>query len=137
MSSKVVSALMIVAVVVSGLTNAIAQQGPSRGPVEGPRDEEKEIFAKHNLEVARYYITRRKAYQGALDRLKEIIDAHPDFSRMDEVLYWMGEANVKLDKRDTATDLFEKLLKDFPGSEFAKKTKIRLEELKGGEKSKS
>lgn len=136
MISKKSAALLIAAALLLSC-GALAQQGPSRGPVEPPRDLEKEVFAKHNLEVARYYITRRKAYQGAIDRLKEVIETYPDFSRMDEILYWMGEANIKLDKPDAATDYFEKLLKDYPGSEFAKKTKIRLDELKGTAKAKS
>ena len=115
---------------------AMAQQGPARGPIDPPRDAEKEVFARHNLDVARYYITRRKAYEGALDRLKEIVDAYPEFSRMDEVVYWMGEANLKLDNQDAAVELFEKLLKDYPGSEFAKKTKILLADLKATQKGK-
>src|SRR5262245_115478 len=89
-------------------------QGPVKGRVEAPRDEALEIEAKHNLEVARYYVTRRKAYTGAIDRLQEIIDSHPDFSRMDEVLFLMGEAHIKLNKSEKAEAYYNKLLKDYP-----------------------
>ena len=104
-------------------------QGPGR-PIEAPRDAAKEIAAKHNLEVARWSLTKRKAYEGARDRLQEIIDTYPDFSRMDEVVFLMGEAFLKLGKREQAVDYYNKLLKDYSSSEFAKKTRARLDELK-------
>jgi len=104
-------------------------QGPGK-PIEAPRDAEKEIAAKHNLDVARWNVTKRKAYEGARDRLQEIIETYPDFSRMDEVVFLMGEIYLKLDKKEQAADYYNKLLKDYPASEFAKKTRARLDELK-------
>ena len=88
-----------------------------------------EIAAKHNLEVARWNVTKRKAYEGARDRLQEIIDTYPDFSRMDEVVFLMGEVYLKLGKNEKAADFYNKLLKAYPDSEFAKKTRARLDEL--------
>jgi len=104
-------------------------QGPGK-PIEAPRDAAKEIAAKHNLEVARWNVTKRKAYEGARDRLQEIIDTYPDFSRMDEVVFLMGEVYLKLGKSEKAVDYYNKLLKDYSASEFAKKTRARLDELK-------
>ena len=109
---------------------SVSAQGPARGRIEPPRDEAMEVQAKHNLEVARWYITKRKAYEGALDRLQEIVDTYADFSRMDEVVFLMGEANLKLGKNDKAADFYNKLLKIYPDSEFVKKTRARLDELK-------
>ena len=104
-------------------------QGPGK-PIEAPPDEAKEIAAKHNLEVARWSLTKRKAYEGARDRLQEIIDTHPVFSWMDEVLFLMGEVYLKLGKKSEATDYYSKLLKEYESSEFAKKARARLDELK-------
>ena len=109
---------------------ASAAQGPTRGPVEPARDQTMEITAKHNLEIARWYITKRKAYEGGRDRLQEIIDGYPEFSRMDEVMFWMGEVSLKLKKNDKAEEFYNKLLKAYPASEFVKKAQERLEELK-------
>lgn len=119
---------LLAAVAVSAV--CLAAQGPTRGPVEPARDPLMELSAKHNLDTARWYITKRKAYDGALDRLQEIIDTYPEFSRMDEVLFWMGEANLKQQKNDTAKDFYNKMLKAYPSSEFAKKARLRLDELK-------
>jgi len=113
----------------AGAMNARAQ-GPTRGPVEPHRDETMEIAAKHNLEVARWYLTKRKAYEGARDRLQEILDTYPDFSRMDEVVFLMGETYLKLGKKDKAAEFYDKVVKSFPDSEHVKKARERLEELK-------
>ena len=121
-----------IAVVVIGsllAAGAYSQSGVTRR-IEQPRDPALELTAKHNLEVARYYITKRKAYQGGLDRLLEITETYADFSRMDEVLFLIGDASLKLDKRDDAVRALKKLLKDFPDSEMAKRARERLAEMK-------
>lgn len=114
------------------LSGAEGAQGPARGRIEPPRDPALEVQAKHNLEVAKWYLTKRKAYQGARDRLNEIVDTYPDFSRMDEVIFLLGEAYLKLDDKDKASEFYNKLLKDYPASEMVKKARVRLDELKGG-----
>ena len=123
----VVFLFMVIAVIGVSIGEA---QGPGRGRLEGVRDPELEITAKHNLEVARWYLTKRKAYEGARDRLKEIIETYPDFSRMDEVLYLMGEAHLNLGETKMAVNYYKKMLEDYPSSEFAKKTQERLDKLK-------
>jgi len=127
---KFLASGFVLAVTLAAFSNFTSfAQGPGK-PIEAPRDTEKEIAAKHNLEVARWNVTKRKAYEGARDRLQEIIETYPDFSRMDEVVFLMGEVYMKLGKKEQAADYYNKLLKDYPASEFAKKTRARLDELK-------
>jgi outer membrane protein assembly factor BamD (BamD/ComL family) len=127
---KLFATTLIFALTFAAVSNSASMtQGPVK-PLEGPRDAAKEIAAKHNLEVARWNLTKRKAYEGARDRLQEIIDTYPDFSRMDEVVFLMGEVFLKLGKNEVAVDYYKKLLKDYSSSEFAKKTQARLDELK-------
>jgi outer membrane protein assembly factor BamD (BamD/ComL family) len=121
-------ATMILFVSVLG-GSAILAQGPGK-PLETPRDPAREIAAKHNLDVARWSLTKRKAFEGARDRLQEIIDTYPEFSHMDEVLFLMGEIFFKTEKVDKATEFYNKLVKEFPDSEFSKKARARLDELK-------
>jgi len=116
-------------IALAGYWTTAQAQGPGK-PMEPPRDPAMETAAKHNLDVARWYLVKRKAYEGARDRLQEIVDTYPDFSRMDEVVFLMGEAHLKLKKNEKAVDYYNKLLKDYPGSEFAKKARERLDELK-------
>jgi outer membrane protein assembly factor BamD (BamD/ComL family) len=107
-------------------------QGAARGRVDPARDPIMETNANHSLEVARWYLTKRKAYAGARERLQEIVDTYPEFSHMDEVVFLLGEANYRMDESDKAREYYEKLVKSFEGSEFIKKARERLKELKGG-----
>lgn len=104
-------------------------QGPAK-PMAPPRDSAMEVAAKHNLDVARWYLVKRKAYAGARDRLQEIIETYPEFSRIDEVMFLMGEAQLKLKKDDKAAESYSRLLKEYPESEFAKRARARLDEIK-------
>jgi len=104
-------------------------QGPAK-PMSPPRDSAMEVAAKHNLDVARWYLVKRKAYEGARDRLQEILDTYPEFSRIDEVMFLMGESQLKLKKDDKAVEYYSKLLKEYPESEFAKRARARLDEMK-------
>src|SRR5437867_333300 len=107
--------ILAVVIMVSADSKSLAQ-GPGK-PIEAPRDAALEIAAKHNLEVARWNLTKRKAYEGARDRLQEIIDTYPDFSRMDEVDFLMGELHMKLGKNEKAAEYYSMLLKTYPESE--------------------
>ncbi len=60
------------------------------------RDPVLEADSMHNLEVARFMFRLRKAYKGVLMRCEEIIAAHPNFSKMDEVLYLSGMSSYYL-----------------------------------------
>src|SRR6185503_19672724 len=123
--------VLLVVVLVGAEVDAHAQ-GAARGKVEPSRDPIMETEATHSLDVARWYLTKRKAYEGARDRLQEIADTYPGFSRMDEVVFLLGEANLKLNKPEKAVEFYEKVVKSFEGSEFVKKARERLKEIKGG-----
>ena len=130
---KSLAALMILLVVmVVGAETDARAQGAARGKVEPPRDQIMETEATHSLDVARWYLTKRKAYEGARDRLQEIADTYPGFSRMDEVSFLLGEANLKLNKPEKAAGFYENVVKNYEGSEFVKRARERLKEIKGG-----
>lgn len=127
---KSFATMFILALVILGSAGSTSlAQGPGK-PIEAPRDAALEIAARHNLEVARWNLIKRKAYEGARDRLQEIVDTYPDFSRMDEVVFLMGELHLKLGKSEKAAEYYSNLLKAYPESEFAKKARTRLDELK-------
>ena len=130
---KSIAALMTLSVVLLFAASAGAYaQGAARGKVDPPRDPIIETNATHSLGVARWYLTKRKAYEGARYRLQEIVDTYPEFSRMDEVFFLLGEANLKLNKPENAVEYYERVVKNLEGSEFVKKARERLKELKGG-----
>ena len=106
------------------------------------RDPILEADAKHNLEVAQQYFVTKKAYRAVLLRFEETFAAYPQFSKMDEFLYYAGMSSFylsnnkgkqKLEKTATANEkakyapekmredavaYFSQLVKDYPQSQF-------------------
>jgi len=60
------------------------------------RDPILEADAKHNLGVAQQYFKLKKAYKAVLLRFEETFAAYPDFSKMDEFLYYAGMSSLYL-----------------------------------------
>jgi len=60
------------------------------------RDPILESDARHNLEVAQQYFKLKKAYKAVLMRFEETFAAYPDFSKMDEFLYYAGMSSLYL-----------------------------------------
>ena len=118
------------------------------------RDPDMEKEAAHNLEAARLYFKLRKAYVAALQRCEEIIAGNPDFSKLDEVLYYAGKSSLGLSEgkgkqradlyiiregekkttltadefREKARDYLSQLVNAFPQSSFRGEAE---EDLKG------
>lgn len=121
------------------------------------RDPILETDASHNLEVARQYFTTKKAYRAVLLRFEETFAAYPQFSKMDEFLYYAGMSSFYLSNnkgkqklestataaerekyapekmREEAVAYLSQLIKDYPQSQFksdAEKTLRQLEAKK-------
>lgn len=121
------------------------------------RDPILEADAKHNLEVAQQSFKLRKAYRGVLLRFEETYAAYPQFSKMDEFLYYAGMSSFylsqnkgkqKLSEKDSAEEkakyaperlrenavaYLAQIVKDYPQSPFktdAEKTLKQIEAKK-------
>jgi TolA-binding protein len=125
----IIVVLILVTVMGAGSHSVAAAPLAQRAPITSPVDPEVERQAKHDLETAKFYFSRRKAYAGAKDRLLEVAAAYPEFTRIDEVYFLLGECFVKTDDPASARKFFEMLLDERPESEFAERAKKRLAEL--------
>jgi len=86
----------------------------------------------HNLLIANYYYTlavdqKKGGLKGAQSRFREIIDKYPDFKFMDEVLFRLGVTYQLEEETDQAARYFQRLMADYPNSEYSKKSKEQLE----------
>lgn len=113
-----------------------------------------EADAKHNLDVARQAFRLKKAYKGVLMRFEETIEAHPEFSNIEEFLYLAGmssyylsknqgrqKVNLKSDKekkkfapaklREDAVAYLSLMLEKNPQSQYKDDADRVLSELKG------
>jgi len=149
MKSKLFFIALVLAVSLSGLADAKepGQQGVGRGPISAPRDPELERQSLHSLEVARYYFYKRKPpkndkaglerlNKAVESRLLEIIDLNPTFGKTDEVFFLLGEVYLRSDNDDQAARYFNRVIKEFPDSQFITDARRRLTELEAQGKGK-
>lgn len=118
------------------------KQGPAAAAV---RDADLETDSMKNLQAIRLYFELRKAYRASLSRCEETLAANPNFSKIDEVLYFAGESSLRLSRgegkqkpslkpeqyRDDARRYFEQLIKEHPDSKYRKEAEAALKELGG------
>lgn len=118
--------------------NAVYAQ-VNRGPVAPTRDPLLEKESAHHLNVAWQYFKKKvdKSDPAALerrskaiaDRLLEVVDTNPTFSKMDEVNYLLGEIYNRLNDKDKAIHYLNLVVKETPDSKYVGTAKKRLEEI--------
>ena len=86
-------------------------------------------LAKHEHIVARFYMKRR-SYPAAVQRLNYLIDEYPNFAERDAVFFDLGTSLAALGRNGEARLYFERVVSEFPQSEYAEKAKRRLDEIK-------
>lgn len=100
-------------------------------------DAEKRLFevqdnlGLHSLYIANYYYTlsvdqKKGGLKGAQSRYREIIDKYPNFSFADEALYKLAVTYMVEEETDQAARYFQRIVRDFPNSEWVEKSKEQL-----------
>lgn len=106
-------------------------KSPLRATVESRLREVQENLAMHNLQIARFYydvkfLTDKGGLKGSQSRLKEIADKYPCFSFNDEVFYRLGATYQAEEEPDEAAKYYQKLVQEYPESEFNEKAREQL-----------
>ena len=106
-------------------------KSPLRQTVEARINEVQENLAMHNLQVARFYFdvkysTGKGGLKGSQSRLKEIVEKYPCFSYNDEVFYRLATTYQAEEEPDEAARYFQKLVQEFPESEYNEKAREQL-----------
>jgi len=91
--------------------------------------EARDRLSESEFEVGRFYF-RIHWYPGAVDRLKRLIVADPEFSSRDGVYFFLGESLVKEGQKAEALPYYARLLEEFQQSEYLEEAKRRMDELK-------
>jgi outer membrane protein assembly factor BamD len=73
---------------------------------------------QYEIYVGRFY-QRTDKYTAAIGRFEEALKAFPEQPRRDEVLYYLGKAYLDVAQPADARKSFERLVKEFPSSQFA------------------
>jgi outer membrane protein assembly factor BamD len=106
-------------------------KSPLRPTVEARLTEVQENLAMHNLQVARFYFDAKHlqgkgGLKGSQSRLKEITDKYPCFSYNDEVFFRLATTYQVEEEPDEAARYYQKLVQEFPESEYAEKARQQL-----------
>lgn len=86
----------------------------------------------HNLLIANYYYAlsidqKKGGLKGAQSRYREIMDKYPSFCFMDEALYKIAVTYVVEEETDQAARYFQRIVSDYPNSEWVEKSKDQLQ----------
>ncbi|MBL8207349.1 MAG: hypothetical protein JNM09_24160 [Blastocatellia bacterium] len=111
----------------------------NRGPVAPKRDPLLEKESAHHLDVAWQYFKKKvdksdpaateRRSKAIADRLLEVLDTNPAFSRIDEVNYLLGEIYNRLNDKDKAIHYLSVVVKESPDSKYFGDAKKRLGEI--------
>lgn len=145
MKPRSVLALVAGAILLTTAVCGVTAQGPGRGPISQPRDPELEKQSYHNLDVAKYYFYKRKPDKKDKDgwarlnkavesRLMEIIDLNPDFAKMDEVYFLLGEVYQRGGDHENAVKHWTLVVEKFPDSAVKADAQKRLDEARNKDK---
>lgn len=102
---------------------------PLKAQAEEKRQEVMDRLARHEHIVARFYI-KRGSWLAATQRLNGLVDAYPNFIARDAVFYDLGHALSKMGRNGEARLYFERVITEFPQSEYADQARRRLTEIK-------
>ena len=79
--------------------------------------------------IGRFYY-RIGHYAGAIDRFREILNEDPGYTHRDLVYYHLADSLAETERGAEALPLFERLLEEFPQTEFLELATARIAELK-------
>lgn len=84
-------------------------------------------LAKHEHIVARFYMKRRN-FGAAISRLNGIVDTYPGYAERDATFYDLGQALESMGRNGEARLYFERVVAEFPESDFAARAKEKLQD---------
>ena len=104
-------------------------KSPLRAEAETKRQEVLDRLGKHEHLVARFYM-KRGSYYAAVQRLNYLVDTYPNYSDRDAVFFDLGTSLNALGRKGEARLYFERVVSEFPQSEYADRARRRLNDTK-------
>lgn len=104
-------------------------KSPLRGEAEARRNDALDRLAKHEHIVARYYM-KRGSWPAALQRLNFLVDKYPNYTDRAGAFYDLGNVLTRLGRAGEARLYYERVVSEFPQSDYAEDAKRRLNDIK-------
>lgn len=102
---------------------------PLKAEATGKRQEVLDRLARHEHLVAKYYL-KRKSFTSAVQRLNYLIDTYPNYYDRASAFYDLGTALSRLGRAGEARLYFERVVTEYPNSDYAQQAKRRLSDTK-------
>jgi outer membrane protein assembly factor BamD len=102
---------------------------PLKGEGEAKRQEAIDRLAKHEHIVARFY-ARRGSHFSAVQRLNYLIDTYPNYVDRAAAFFDIGNSLARLGRTGEAKLYFERVVSEFPQSDYAGRARARLSDIK-------
>jgi outer membrane protein assembly factor BamD len=109
------------------------EQSKYRPEVEKLKRAAQDRLSDKEFLVGLYYFKAGKGViGGAVNRFTYLLQHDPDYTRRDQVYYYLGESMMRLSRANgpQALPYFDKIVTDFPKSKFFKQAQARVAELK-------
>ena len=90
--------------------------------------EARDRLSEHDFTVGHFYY-RARFYPGAVNRFRQILDNDPEYSKRDEVYFYLGESYAVSRNVAEAIPYFARILEEFEASEYAEEARMRISEL--------
>ena len=104
-------------------------RSPLRPEAEARLADVNDRLAKHEHIIAKYYI-KRGSYGAAVQRLNFLNEKYPSYSAKDASFYDLGTALAALGRNGEARLYFERVVAEFPKSDYAERARKRLDTIK-------
>lgn len=98
-----------------------------RPDAEKHLQEAQDRLARHELVIAEFYM-KRKSYTAAVARLNGIVEHFPNYKERDATFFDLGRSLEALGRKGEARLYYERVVTEFPASQFAKQAKSRLDQ---------
>ncbi len=84
-----------------------------------------DLLAEHDFGIGFFYL-RKGSTAAALSRFTSLEQRYPDYGARDKLYYYEGLALTRLGRKDEAERYYQKIVQDFPKSEYAKKVRSKV-----------
>jgi outer membrane protein assembly factor BamD len=93
-------------------------------------NEVQENLGMHTMQIGDFYYERNRQQKGGLkgaqSRYREVLEKYPNFSYMSRVLFRTAVTYQEEEEPDEAAKYYQRIVRDFPNSEYAEKAKEQL-----------
>ena len=102
---------------------------PQRAEAEARRQDVLDRLGKHEHIIARFYM-KRGSWNAAVQRLNYLIDTYPAYKERDAAFFDLGTALNAMGRTGEARLYFERVLTEYPKSDYADRARRRLSDMK-------